>query len=108
MPVNFLIIQSLRRFHRYYSSDFKVEYPTHSNDYLSLNEIADRLADRLKNLFRKDESGRRVIFGNNDKLNNDPHFRDYVLFYEYFHGDDGHGLGASHQTGWKALITALL
>ena len=108
MPVNFLIIQSLRRFHRYYSSDFKVEYPTHSNDYLSLNEIADRLADRLKNLFRKDESGRRVIFGNNDKLNNDPHFRDYVLFYEYFHGDDGHGLGASHQTGWTALITALL
>jgi hypothetical protein len=108
MPVNFLIIESLQRFHYYYGDDFKVECPTGSNQYLTLNEIADELAKRLSKLFIRDENGKRAVFGTNEKLQNDPNFNNYILFYEYFHGDTGRGVGASHQTGWTGLVAKLL
>ncbi|PUZ20120.1 Glycosyl hydrolase family 63 C-terminal domain-containing protein [Chitinophaga costaii] len=108
MPINFLIICSLQRFQDYYSDDFKVEYPTNSGNYLTLREIADALSSRLIRIFKKDEHGRRPVFNSYDKLQQDPHFRDYILFHEYYHGDDGHGIGASHQTGWSGLIANLI
>jgi hypothetical protein len=107
-PVNYLIIESLQRFHQYYGDDFKVEYPTHSGDYLTIHEITIELAKRLSRIFLKDASGKRPVFGNDTKAHTDPHFRDNILFYEYFHGDNGSGLGASHQTGWTGLIARLL
>ena len=107
-PTNFLIIESLQRFHYYYGDDFKVECPTHSGQYLTLAQIADHLSERLTRLFHRDANGRRPIYGDNELLQNDPNFRDYLLFYEYFHGDDGRGLGAPHQTGWTGLIAKLL
>jgi hypothetical protein len=107
-PINFLIVESLQRFYSYYGDSFKVEYPTGSGTLLTLNEIADALAGRLNKLLLKDAEGRRPAFGDNEQLQTDPHFRDYLLFHEYFHGDDGHGLGASHQTGWTGLIAKLL
>jgi hypothetical protein len=108
MPVNFLIIESLRRFHDYYGDDFKVEYPTNSGQYFSLNEIANELSKRLSKLFLRADNGKRAIFGDNDKLQFDTNFNNYILFYEYFHGDNGRGVGASHQTGWTGLIARLL
>lgn len=108
MPVNFLIIESLQRFHHYYGDDFKVECPTNSGKYSTLNEISIELSKRLAKLFLRDENGRRPIFGASEKMQNDPHFKDHLLFYEYFHGDNGKGLGASHQTGWTGLIGKLL
>jgi hypothetical protein len=107
-PANFLIIESLQRFHHYYGDDFTVECPTGSGTYLTLEEIAEHLAQRLTRLFARDDKGRRAIYGDHDLLQNDPNFRDYLQFYEYFHGDDGRGLGASHQTGWTGLIAKLL
>jgi len=107
-PANFLIIESLQRFHYYYGDDFKVECPTHSGQYLTLDEIANHLTERLTRLFHRDENGRRPIYGDSALLQNDPNFRDYLLFYEYFHGDNGRGLGAPHQTGWTGLIAKLL
>jgi hypothetical protein len=108
VPVNYLIVESLQRFHYYYGDDFKLECPTGSGNYLSLNDIADELSKRLANLFLLDENGCRPVFGKNEKLQNDPHFKNYVLFYEYFHGDTGRGVGASHQTGWTGLVAKLL
>jgi hypothetical protein len=108
MPVNFLIIESLERFHHYYGDDFKVEYPTNSGQYLSLDEISGELSKRLVKLFLRDSNGRRAVFGDQDKLQNDPNFSNYILFHEYFNGDNGKGLGASHQTGWTGLIAKLL
>jgi hypothetical protein len=108
MPVNFLIIESLQRFHHYYGEDFLVECPTHSGIFLNLNEIAGELTLRLTRLFIKDKDGIRPVLGENNKFQSDPHFRDHILFYEYFHGDTGKGLGASHQTGWTGLIAKLL
>ncbi|HEY8919371.1 MAG TPA: glucosidase [Chitinophaga sp.] len=108
MPVNFLIIESLKHFHHYYGDDFRVEYPTHSGNYLSLKEIAVELSKRLVRLFLRNEHGRRPAMGANDKMQLDPHFRDYLLFYEYFHGDNGRGAGAEHQTGWTGLVVKLL
>ena len=107
-PINFLIVESLQRFHSYYGDSFKIEYPTGSGTLLNLNEVATELAGRLTRLLLKDEAGHRPAFGQNELLQTDPHFRDYLLFHEYFHGDDGHGLGASHQTGWTGLIAKLL
>ena len=103
-----LIIESLQKFHHYYGDDFKVEYPTHSGNFLTIKEISIELAKRLSKLFLKDENGKRTVYGNNEKFQNDPHFKDYILFYEYFNGDNGKGLGASHQTGWTGLIAKLL
>ncbi|HKY37685.1 MAG TPA: glucosidase [Polyangiaceae bacterium] len=108
MPVNYLIIESLQKFHHYYGDDFKVECPTGSGCFLTLLEIADELSRRLCRLFLRDEQGRRAVLGDSALLQNDPHFRDYVPFYEYFHGDSGRGVGASHQTGWTGLVAKLL
>ena len=108
MPVNFLLIESLQRFHSYYGDDFKVECPVGSGKLLHLGEVADELARRLCRLFLRDETGRRPVFGDSPIQQDDPDFRDHLLFYEYFHGDTGRGLGASHQTGWTALVALLL
>ncbi|MEJ7685049.1 MAG: hypothetical protein WKG06_45830 [Segetibacter sp.] len=108
MPVNYLIIESLQKFHYYYGDDFKVECPTGSGQFLTLNEIADFLSMRLSKLFLKDKNGRRPFNGDYDKLQLDKNFSNYILFYEYFHGDSGRGVGASHQTGWTGLIAKLL
>ncbi|SEN64141.1 Glycosyl hydrolase family 63 C-terminal domain-containing protein [bacterium A37T11] len=108
LPVNYLIIQSLLRFHDYYSDDFKVEYPTGSENYLTLKEIAAALSQKLIQLFRQDDQGRRACYGGQEKYQNDLNFKDHLLFNEYFHGDNGKGLGASHQTGWTALIANLI
>jgi hypothetical protein len=107
-PVNYLIIESLQKFHHYYGDDFKIECPTGSGRMLTINGVAQELSDRLSRLFLRDASGRRPAFGSCEKLQRDPHFRDYMLFHEYFHGDTGEGLGASHQTGWTGLIAKLL
>ena len=108
MPVNFLIIESLQKFHHYFGDDFKVECPTGSGKFLSLNEIAAELSGRLTRLFLKDQEGQRPVLKQHPKLATDPHFKDYVLFHEYFHGDTGRGVGASHQTGWTGLVANLL
>jgi len=107
-PVNFLIIESLQRFHHYYGNDFKVEYPTNSGNFLTLKEISNELCDRLGKIFLQDENGDRAVYGYNKKIQSDPHFKDYILFHEYFHGENGRGVGASHQTGWTGLIAKLL
>jgi hypothetical protein len=107
-PINFLIIESLQRFFLYYSPDFLVEYPTGSGNYSNLDEIADALSKRLSKLFLKDENGKRPFNGQYPRFQTDSDFRDYILFYEYFHGDNGRGVGASHQTGWTGLITKIL
>lgn len=107
-PVNYMVVTSLRRFAEFYGDDFKIEYPTNSGNQISIDEVADELSFRLTRLFRKDEDGRRAVFGDNNKFQNDPHFRDYILFHEYFHGDNGRGVGASHQTGWTGLVAKLI
>jgi hypothetical protein len=108
MPMNFLIIESLQRFHHYYGDDFKVECPTGSGKFLTLNEVADELSHRLEKLFLTGADGQRPVLKYHPKLATDPHFKDYVLFHEYFHGDTGRGVGASHQTGWTGLVAKLL
>jgi hypothetical protein len=107
-PVNFLIIESLQRFHHYFGDEFKIEYPSGSGKMITIKETAEELSKRLSSIFLKDKNGKRAVYGNCEKLQNDPHFRDYILFYEYFNGDTGEGLGASHQTGWTGLIAKLL
>jgi len=108
MPLNFLIIESLQKFHYYYGDDFKIECPTGSGKFMTINEIADELTRRLSRLFLKGEDGQRPVLKYHPKLATDPHFKDYVLFHEYFHGDNGRGAGAAHQTGWTGLIAKLL
>jgi len=107
-PVNFLLIESLQRFHIYYGDDFKIEYPTGSGKLLTLFEISNELSKRLSAIFLRNTKGVRPVFGQQEKFQQDPHFRDYILFHEYFNGDNGKGLGASHQTGWTGLIAKLL
>jgi Glycosyl hydrolase family 63 C-terminal domain len=107
-PVNYLIIESLQKFHHYYGDDFKIECPTGSGHYLTINEVAEELGRRLTRLFTRNEQGRRPVFGQNDWYQNDPHFRDYINFHEYFHGENGRGVGASHQTGWTGLIAKII
>ena len=108
MPVNYLLIESLQKFHHYYGDDFKVECPTGSGKFMTINEVADELSRRLAKLFLKGADGQRPVLKYHPKLATDPHFKDYVLFHEYFHGDNGRGVGASHQTGWTGLIAKLL
>jgi hypothetical protein len=108
MPVNYMLVEALYGFYHYYGDDFQVEYPTGSGVTLSLREIADKLSERLTRLFLRGPDGRRPVFGDAARLRDDPHFRDHVLFYEFFHGDTGQGLGASHQTGWTGLVALLL
>jgi hypothetical protein len=107
-PLNYLLIESLQKFYYYYGDDFKVECPTGSGQYLNLKEVADELSRRLIRLFLCDKTGRRPFHGKNEMLQHDPHWSDYLLFHEYFHGDNGTGLGASHQTGWTGLVAMLL
>jgi hypothetical protein len=107
-PVNYLIIESLQRFHHYYGEDFKVEHPTGSGKYCTLKEIAADLSQRLVNIFKLTPDGKRPVFGHYELLQSDPHFKNYLLFYEYFHGDNGRGVGASHQTGWTGLVAKLI
>lgn len=108
MPINFLIVESLQRFHFYYGEDFKVECPTGSGQYLTILEIADFLACRNLQLFAADKEGRRAFLNGDEKQQSDPNFNQYVLFHEYFHGDTGKGLGASHQTGWTGIIAKMI
>jgi hypothetical protein len=108
MPLNFLIIESLQKFHHYYGDDFKVECPAGSGKFITINEVADELSRRLTKLFLKGDDGQRPVLKYHPKLATDPHFKDYVLFHEYFHGDTGRGCGASHQTGWTGLVAKLL
>ncbi len=108
IPLNFLLIESLQRFHYYYGDDFKVECPTGSGRMMTLWEVAEELSRRLTSIFLRDPSGRRPVFGGNELFQHDPLWRDLIPFYEYFHGDNGAGLGASHQTGWTALVAKLL
>jgi hypothetical protein len=108
MPMNYLLIESLRKFHHYYGDDFRVECPTGSGRFMSIGEVADELSRRLSRVFLADESGQRPGNGGHPIPQQDPNFRNLILFYEYFHGDNGSGLGASHQTGWTGLIAKLL
>ncbi|TPG71758.1 MGH1-like glycoside hydrolase domain-containing protein [Hymenobacter nivis] len=107
-PVNYLIIESLQRFHFYYGDSFTIEYPTGSGQELNLHQVAAALAERLTRLLLRGPDGRRPAFAQAELLQTDPHFKDYLLFHEYFDGDNGKGLGASHQTGWTGLIVRLL
>ena len=108
IPINYLIIDSLHRFYEYYGDEFKVECPTGSGNYVNLKEVANELYRRVSNLFLRDENGNRPVFGQYHKMQTDPHFKDYILFYEYFDGDNGRGAGAAHQTGWTGLIANCL
>ena len=108
MPVNGLIIRGLLQMYPFYGPDFKVECPTGSGKYLTLFEVAKEIGRRLSSIFLRDASGKRPVYGGTKKFQEDPHWRDYILFYEYFHGDNGAGLGASHQTGWTGLIARVL
>jgi len=107
-PVNYLIIESLQKFHHYLGPEFTVEFPTGSGKKLTLWEVAAELSRRLSGIFLRDASGRRPVYGGTTRMQEDVHFRDYVLFHEYFNGDDGAGLGAQHQTGWTGLVAKLL
>ena len=107
-PINYLLIESLQRFHYYFGDSFTVEFPTGSGQQMHLGEVAAQLSRRLSRIFLRDDDGRRPVFGGTEKFQTDPHFRDYPLFYEYFHGDNAAGLGSSHQTGWTALVAKLL
>jgi len=103
-PLNYLILEALERFHHFYGSELKVECPRGSGRMLDLQEVARELAMRLSRIFLADESGRRPCHGTDGRFASDPHWKDLVLFHEYFHGDTGRGVGASHQTGWTALV----
>ncbi|HCA58758.1 MAG TPA: glucosidase, partial [Blastocatellia bacterium] len=107
-PVNYLLIESLQRFHHYYGDGLRIECPTGSGRMMNLWEVSQELSRRLSHIFLKDATGKRPVFGNDRKMQEDPNFRDHVLFYEYFHGDNGRGVGASHQTGWTGLVAKLL
>ena len=107
-PVNFLIIESLQKFHHYLGDDYKVECPTGSGRMMNLWEVSQELSRRLIRIFTRDESDRRPVFGGNETFQQNPHWKDLVLFNEYFHGDNGAGLGASHQTGWTGLVAKLI
>ncbi|KAF7976076.1 hypothetical protein HWV62_7634 [Athelia sp. TMB] len=104
LAVNFLLIESLQRFHQYYGDELQIECPTGSGDYMNLVGVAEEIQHRIIHIFGRDMEGRRATNGGNPKLDRDPHFRDYVWFYEFFHADNGRGLGASHQTGWSGLV----
>jgi len=107
-PLNYLLIESLLKFHHYYGDDFKLEYPTNSGNYLTIRAVAFELGRRLISIFTKDENGKRPVYNNYPRIQNDPEFNEYILFHEFFHGDSGAGLGAPHQTGWTALVADMI
>ena len=104
MPVNVMILRALLNFYLYYGDNFKIECPTGSGKMMNLFEVSKEIADRLSRIFLRNEQGQRPVYGGTEKFQSDPHWRDHILFYEYFHGDNGAGLGASHQTGWTGLV----
>jgi len=108
MPVNALIIRALIQYFGYYGEAFKVECPTGSGQMMTLFEVAEEISRRLARIFLRDEHGHRPVFGGVERFQNDPEWKDYLLFYEYFHGDNGAGIGASHQTGWTGVIARTL
>src|SRR5262249_5150904 len=108
MPVNGLLVRGLVNLYQFYGDDFKVECPTGSGRYMNLFEVAQEITRRLKSTFLRDAKGNRPVYGGASKFQDDPYWRDYILFYEYFQGDNGAGLGASHQTGWTGLISRLM
>ena len=108
MPVNALIIRALLQYFLYYGTEFTIECPTGSGKQMTLYEVAEEISGRLASIFLRDENGRRPVYGSARKFQEDPHWRDLILFYEYFHGDNGAGLGASHQTGWTGVVARLM
>jgi len=102
--VNVMLVRALLNYYLYYGDNFKIECPTGSGKLMNLFEVSKEIADRLARIFLRNEKGRRPVYGGSEKFQSDPHWRDYILFYEYFHGDSGGGLGASHQTGWTGLV----
>jgi hypothetical protein len=108
MPVNVMLIRSLLQFYLYYGDNFKIECPTGSGQMMNLFDVAKEIANRLIRIFLRDNSGKRPVYGNTEKFQNDPYWKDHVLFYEYFHGDNGAGVGASHQTGWTGVVAKLI
>ena len=108
MPINALIVRALLNLYAFYGDDFKVECPTGSGRHMTLFDVAKEISRRLAGAFLRDANGRRPVYGGATKFQEDPHWRDLILFYEYFHGDNGAGLGASHQTGWTGLVAPLL
>jgi hypothetical protein len=108
MPVNALLIRALMSFYLYYGDSFKIECPTGSGKLMNLFEVAREIGNRLTRIFLRDNSGRRPVYGGTEKFQTHPHWKDYILFYEYFHGDNGAGLGAGHQTGWTGLVAKLI
>jgi hypothetical protein len=108
MPVNVLIIRALQQFYMYYGDGFRIECPTGSGKMMNLFEVSKEISDRLGRIFQRDERGRRPVYGGTEKFQVDPLWRDHILFFEYFHGDNGAGLGANHQTGWTGLVAKLI
>jgi hypothetical protein len=108
MPVNVMLVRGLLQYYLYYGDDFKIECPTGSGRMMNLFEVSKEIADRLTRMFLRDEKGRRPIYGGMEKFQHDPHWKDHILFHEYFHGDNGAGLGASHQTGWTGAVALLI
>ena len=104
MPVNGLIVRALLQYYAYYGDAFTVECPTGSGRKMTLYQVAEEISRRLAGIFLRDEKGRRPVYGDTRKFQEDPHWRDLLLFYEYFHGDNGAGIGASHQTGWTGIV----
>jgi hypothetical protein len=108
MPVNALLIRALLQYYLYYGDNFRIECPTGSGKSMNLFEVAREIANRLTRIFLRDQEGRRPVFGGAERFQSDPYWRDHLLFYEYFHGDNGAGIGASHQTGWTGLVAPLI
>jgi len=108
MPVNAMLIRALLNFYLYYGDNFKIECPTGSGKLMNLFEVAKEISDRLTRIFLRNQDGKRPVYGGTEKFQSDPHWRDHILFFEYFHGDNGAGLGASHQTGWTGLVAKLI
>jgi hypothetical protein len=107
-PVNYLLIESLQKFHHYFGEDFKVQFPSGSQKECNLWQVAAELSRRLIKIFERGEDGRRAVAGGAEVFQTDPHWKDLILFYEYFHGDNGAGIGASHQTGWTGLVAKMI
>jgi Glycosyl hydrolase family 63 C-terminal domain len=108
MPVNIMLIRALQQYYLYYGDNFKIECPTGSGKMMNLYEVSKEISDRLISTFTRDKNGKRPVYGGSEKFQTDPNWRDLILFYEYFHGDNGAGLGASHQTGWSGLVAKLI
>jgi len=108
MPVNTMIARALVNYYLYYGDNFKIECPTGSGRMMNLMEVAQEITERLARIFLRDKNGNRPVYGSTKKFQEDPHWRDHLLFYEYFHGDNGAGIGASHQTGWTGVVAGLM